>query len=153
MDGLKEIDISEKIKLGLQNNGVILIGDNFSEKNKIISKIEEGFDTDINVEVFKLDCEISFSEENKLDTDYIREIFDSVLRMSNMIGHGKVLLLIIEKIDFLNQVISNNVGSIAPDDMIYNITLLVKIKNIKLILDDLPMNDKKYLELYDEFFV
>ena len=50
MDGLKEIDISEKIKLGLQNNGVILIGDNFSEKNKIISKIEEGFDTDINFE-------------------------------------------------------------------------------------------------------
>ena len=152
MEKVSENEIINEIKTGLEK-GIILLGDDYFEKEEFIAKLNNSFINEIKIEVFKMDMTYLFPEYGSADEKQIQNIFDTIYRMLTLLEKNVSLVLIIENIILPNLNIEKNKNSNREKELFEKIIELCKVQNVKVILDDIPSKEYNFFNSFKQYTI
>ena len=152
MEKVSENEIINEIKTGLEK-GIILLGDDYFEKEEFIAKLNNSFINEIKIEVFKMDMTYLFPEDGSADEKQIQNIFDTIYRMLTLLEKNVSLVLIIENIILPNLNIEKNKNSNREKELFEKIIELCKVQNVKVILDDIPSKEYNFFNSFKQYTI
>lgn len=154
MNNLDKLNVAENIKIGLRGNGIVLDGDFFSKKDKIIEDIKHHFrENNFNFEILELDIQEMFSDEKSLESNGFIDIYNTVLRLSKVLAKDGAILIFVKHSNLIKSLIKNYPNSKAPVDSAIVFKNFAKISCVKVVFDDIPFEDEEFSKLYNTWFV